>query len=888
MKLNGRKSVFRLLVATMLVSLSACMDDHDENVSRADSDVLVKFAIQLPGTTTPTTRALNSTDENYVAEIDVLVFEQGGGLTYTAECSGSSINTDEGNDTKKTFTVELRQGNYDLAIVANAHSIVAATTLTGKTKAEAMAALAAEMPSGGKWLTDKTDTGYRPMPMWGDIGNKTINEQTDLTGDNAILLTRMLARVDVKVDASISNFELTSVRVYNYNTHGAITPAGTAWNLVEGKWKATVPTVPSIATLTQGPLVYDNEDGKTEIDGDENNCVKEIYIFEAENHTGTEHTTAKTLQNRTCLVVGGKYGTSANPTYYRIDFSSTGTGASQTFLDVLRNHQYIFNITKVSGAGYETPDIAFKSEPINIEANVLLWNQAEINVFDGQHILSVSRAGFTFDNNAITTATDDNVLYVMTDYTTAAAGGTSGWYIEKIVDADDDTQDVTWVKTTSNGATVLTSGAANSRVKVVLAIEKNSLGEDRSAEVWIAAGRLRYAVTVTQSATESLYLQLSVGGQSTNSDISFVCHQGVVPSGKTLTVKWKPKDSDLNITNTAVSFNGFGTGAPGTGVLDGSTGSTNYYIRPSFTAAQLDETLGGTQFREGVSKLNFAVTKDGQTATANIFVSYINYGLVADGLEDYILDGQTRTVKIRANYEWEITSVTDVNGILQDENALVGRTGGNKTAIGTGDEIQFTLAPFDLSKMGKGATITFTNLIDGTTYDLAVRSALYVGYFGGTLKADANGVWKFERTLFVQTANEPSSDWATIHDFTGASSDRYGKSNTLAINQRSSTNYMAANRCFQKNNNWSSITTTSNTDYNWYLPAWDQLMAIYVTNTSFDTSYRLSSLYWSSSENSTAENNGTLAFAFNMSNTDSGTLNKIGTSIRVRCVREIN
>ena len=888
MKLNGRKSMFRLLTVIMLLALAACTDEYNENAPKTDGDVRVKFAIQLPGANTPATRALEEIDENEVTEIDVLVFNQGGGLAYTAECKGG-IETDKTDSKKKTFTVELKQGKYDLVIVANAHSIIAATTLTG-TKAQVLASLTAKMPAGGKWIATKTELDYDPMPMWGDIGPKTINDQTDLTGTNAVPLTRMLARVDVKVDAAVgkSTFELTSVRVYNYNTHGTVAPVEKAWSKDEEK--VTEPTIPSAATLTKGPLVYNNEDNKTEINTTGNNCIGDIYIFEAENHTDTEgddeskkHKNAKGLLNRTCLVVGGVYDSQTY--YYRIDFFSK-SGDTKTYLDVLRNHQYVFNITSVSGPGYDDPEIAFKSEPINIEANVLPWNQADMGniVFDGQNMLAVSEGEFSFGSNKIVNEQGDNVFYVQTDYTNADASK-SGWRVEKIVDATDDTKAVTWVKTTTNGTTALTGGVANIKAKVVLAVDENTDGEERNAVIWIAAGRLRYAVKVKQSNVQPLSVELLADNQPAQVDMLFVSHEGSVPDARTLTVNWLPKDADLNITNTAVGVSAFpsGVGAPETGtVLGGNngTGTKTYTILPTLS----EEELKDNPFVDRMSKFDFSTTNGQSEVSASIFIRQINYALIADGLKsEYVLDGQTKTIKIRANFGWKVTKIMDDDKILQNASALEGIEGGYQTATGTGDEIQFTLAAFDLSKTEKIAKIQFTNQIDGSTYFIDIAAVApptsYVGKFAGELKANAQGVWQFERELYVQNTDESiASQWQSDISSTDVNDKISGRENTYSLYNKS----IAATLCYEKNSNHSSISSAS--ELTWYLPAQRQLLAIWVVHDSFASKFNDALVgYWSSTEGGP---NGQ-AFKLHFHGGPS-TLSYAAktSSLGVRCVRE--
>lgn len=480
MRRNGYSRLWKLLpvAAVLLCTLAACTGTEEDIVRTGKGDAPVRFSLRLPGASAPRARALTEGDESIVKEIDVLVFKPGGGeYVYSAGCSGAAI-TGTGNT--KTFTVTLRQGQYDLAILAGARDILNATDLTGKNKAAALAALTAAVPADGKWLTKASDTAFRPFAMWGDIGTITINESTDLTGSKAISLLRMMARVDVTVAAG--NFRLTSVHVYNYNTKGSVAPQ--AANMEGGK--AKYPTVPATSTLIKGPLLYDG----SAIDAVGNQCVCEIYLMEAENHTDATHTKGKELLKRTCLVVGGRYDTDSKPTYYRVDFS-TGKGVSQVFLDVLRNHKYTINITEVKGSGYEEPGIAFESLPVNMEAEVLEWNQAGMNIIttDGQYTLAVNRDTYTFGKREKLVKDNENTLRIWTDYS-------KGWKVEKYVDATDESQSAGWLSLTPESAV----NSGDQPTETFIGVQKNGTGITRRAKIILAAGRLRKEIRVEQAA----------------------------------------------------------------------------------------------------------------------------------------------------------------------------------------------------------------------------------------------------------------------------------------------------------------------------------------------------------------------------------------------------
>lgn len=474
MRLNGYKRLWKLLPLTavvfLLATLASCTGEEDIVRQTGEGDALVTLSLRLPGASLPASRALTETDENKVDEIDVLVFKPGGGI-YEYSARGMNIS---GEGSVKTFTVKLRQGSCDLVILANSRDIIEAATLTGKNKATVLAALAAAVPEGGKWVATASATGFKPFPMWGDIGTKTISENME---KQSIQLLRMMARVDVTVDEKVTNFTLTSVHVYNYNTHGTVAPGSELDN-----GAVTAPTVPTASTLTKGPAVYTvpTANGKA--------YEREIYIMEAENHTDAGHTTAKDLLKRTCLVIGGKYDTeNGQPTYYRVDFS-TGSGAAQEYLDVLRNHQYAINITKVSGPGYETADIAFRSAPVNIEAGVTKWNAAQGGsiYFDQQYYLSVTpQTAFEF------------IRHEASQEATIVTDVPSGLKIAKITEADGTTPNTGWL------TTEITSRDLKYHYTLHINVTTNNSNTERTGYIYITAGRIEAVLTVTQNTVSA-------------------------------------------------------------------------------------------------------------------------------------------------------------------------------------------------------------------------------------------------------------------------------------------------------------------------------------------------------------------------------------------------
>lgn len=84
--------------------------------------------------------------------------------------------------------------------------------------------------------------------------------------------------------------------------------------------------------------------------------VREIYIPE------TELPSSPGNSNMHSLVVGGYYQGSGAVSYYRLDFATENRSTGvRTYLPILRNHRYVFNINTVRGPGFGTPEEALES-----------------------------------------------------------------------------------------------------------------------------------------------------------------------------------------------------------------------------------------------------------------------------------------------------------------------------------------------------------------------------------------------------------------------------------------------------------------------------------------------------------------------------------------------
>lgn len=700
--MKGCNKILKLFAGLLpILVLASCVKEHDITTPGGKEETSVRFVVQLPGSSTPSasSRAISETDENTVDEIDVLVFMKNGGR-YVHTRQGKDITTDNGNSRIKTFTVELKQGEYDLVVLANSRTILSSASLDGKSKSEVLTALATSLPSGGKWPAASSAT-FKPFPMWGDIGTATINENTDFTGNDRVRLTRMVARVDVTItDLAAGNFKLTSVDVYNYNTHGSLVPKTADWDASNPDApKATAPNVPSASTLTVGPLEYNN----TEIDVTNNKCFREIYLFEAENHTDAAHAAQKGLTDRTCLVIGGVWDANGDgdftndgdPTYYRVDFSK-GNGVNQQYIDIIRNHWYQFKITKVSGKGHEDSETAYLSEPFNIEAEVLEWNDGSSGEyhFDGRNYLSIKpETVFNFFKDA-----DSETVRIQTDVP-------EGWKIIKITEADGTTVNSGWLTTDKTIDTFYGMGEVETTVSIN--VSGNDIGNPRTGYIYIKAGRLEARLTVIQSNESRFGIKLT---DEQGNEISGLFFTANPSQAQRVFLSFAPDNapldvdiSHLNTNYTPMDLTTYGDEpvsiAPG-----GSNGYEAYDFLPApFPADELDPGQGGDPFLMKTARINFEVTHpaNGMRAMASLYVYQRSPNLTTvQNTINAVFTGATYSIDFKTNADWEVEFGGDSPHIA---TAVTPTSGG----ASTGQQVFKFSVPYDLDAAATSFTVIF-------------------------------------------------------------------------------------------------------------------------------------------------------------------------------------
>lgn len=458
-----------ILFLILLIFLSySCMNEITDNPS-SEKEKDLTFSIILPQTSQSTTRALVASDENQVTSVDILLFDTNGKYTFRP-IHVTSVQDDANNTAVKTFTATIPSGTFNILVLANSSQSLNSALSTfaqGDSKASVLEKLV--VVNSGKWNNDPSVSGFKAIPMFGEISSLAVGPTTPV--NNPVTLARLLAKVDVTLAPSITNFQLKSVRLYNANTQGRMVPESSNW--VSAQNSVTAPSIPATSTSQATPIVYDG----TEITSG-NACINQIYTFEASKVTSSTFTTG------VCLVIGGVYGSDPSETYYRVDFSQT-TGNTTTYLDLLRNYHYQVNIASVSNSGLSTPTAALNAVPVNITAQVLAWNDAQLSdvVFDQQYSLAVSKGQFLFTSDRVDQNNLDNRLSVTTDYP-------GGWQLDKIVDSAGNP--ITWLTAT------VTAGQANTSTELQLLTPNNLEITPRTGYLYLKAGRMTAIVKIVQ------------------------------------------------------------------------------------------------------------------------------------------------------------------------------------------------------------------------------------------------------------------------------------------------------------------------------------------------------------------------------------------------------
>lgn len=603
-----RKFVFIYVLSAIIFSLLAfsCNNENDlpdTSQTFTGEEQEVTFLIDVPAVrnATPQLRSIGETEERTIQTIDLLAFRKNGsGSIYNYYYEGILVSGNGTNEQKCRIKVRLLDDEQEFMIITNAGELV--KTVVAKYKDESnisketfLAELEYKLPIGDKWKAISTSE-YNALPMWGET-KEIINTHTPPA--LSVSLLRMLAKIDVQLDGTKpllkDTFKIKSVRLYNTNANGLIVPKSENFD----SDFVTAPSLPNVPGKDLGPLVYTDFTSPGVADVAMEGA---IYTFETEKAPEDKPLEA------TCLVIGGIYYKDQDTTYYRVDLRKEGK-----FMDILRNHRYLVNITSVAGSGYRTPDEAFRNHAVNMETEILDWKEGNIDniIFDGQCYLSVNR-----DNIYISTEEQENMeLTVKTDYS-------SGWEIIKIEDITDDPENPKPIEACGNWLDVKTKKGGGTEKLDTIQLGVTETNTDRVAQFLIVAGRLRYPVKIHQSTVEKASITISVDGKEVE-DLEEIIYWAVLnvrTEGKSFTVSWTPKTADFAVYQTFVPGKPstiFAAAPPIIGVTQGGNGGTG-----TFSSTIAPNDMMSVQ-EDRAAKLVFSVSNGINTVEKSLILRHV-------------------------------------------------------------------------------------------------------------------------------------------------------------------------------------------------------------------------------------------------------------------------
>lgn len=439
------------LTAVLLAcaALTAACTKVDTGIDKQKGKAQISLQLTLPAQTEVRTRGIDDSRENEVNRLDVFTFDGNGDLlANVGHQTIRSFNQPSGSDglgNKLEVSIVLDRSaaaSQQFYVVANGRDEM----FTGITTKAQLEALEFTSPSMPRYL----------FVMTGSTALVSVASLSSLP----MTLTRSVARVDVLLAGSVTNFKIKSARIMQAR-EGAYAFQKTVGGNVD--W-------PASAMLKDYATVQITSDEEQE-----HGFTSKLYAYENYNDTPAD------LGKTTVVILGGEYASSGQTTYYRIDIKD-----SDDKLQILRNNRYEITVNSVDGPGSVTEEDAVIGTA-NIRYTIDVWKETAVNAeFDGTTSLKVSENNIRLPRDA-----SGGIIYVETtadawSYTapTGIDGKPAGWLTIK-KDGDN----------CNYMATV------------------NSSGAERVAYFYIRAGqKLKIKVKVTQAFGDAMIIKLSSTG----------------------------------------------------------------------------------------------------------------------------------------------------------------------------------------------------------------------------------------------------------------------------------------------------------------------------------------------------------------------------------------
>jgi hypothetical protein len=489
------KYIAAMMLGAVMLTATGCLADaeFDKNEPEEVTDgyITVEFTASqsADSETVVATRAFTADEENWLATVDVLVFDATTEMFLYSTHGSDIANTASSPD--KTFKVMLRTDdgentligkNLQMVVLGNLRSEWDAikNSVTASTAISTLYDDLLKFDATGAW---NTTTAKRYLPMTGQTGVFAI--AAGLTQyATPIVLTRSVSSFDVgfgygtgTTPQGLNNFKLKQVNAYGSPESG----------FASGMKNFSDPATPHIpadvelaTTVTEYPLAAASATG----------MFNTIYTPEFEGDVDDFF-----------LVIGGYY-TAPNATentttlsWYKINWSTPETPITE--YEARRNYKYTIQIEEIKGAGYASAAEAAAEETDSelLNLNIIPWDLSRTTTtVEGDYYFTVSKTSLELSRDErLDDGLGDNTLTLDTNY----AGG---WTVDGITNEGAAGQ--MWLTTD------ITSGAAGQTELVILTTD-NREANSRIGYITLSAGRWKHTVTVTQLTTSEYTISVS-------------------------------------------------------------------------------------------------------------------------------------------------------------------------------------------------------------------------------------------------------------------------------------------------------------------------------------------------------------------------------------------
>ncbi|MDR0833509.1 MAG: FimB/Mfa2 family fimbrial subunit [Candidatus Symbiothrix sp.] len=697
-------SIFNIqwgLILLIALGFAACQDSFDGRNNFNGEGKGLTINLNIPGKLQTGLRALSDSAEKVIDEVDVLAFEyiNADSIIYKYTVTGDAKIDGEGKQSMVAVVWAKNGVKQQFVIVTNAHADVDALVGAGVSskidtkKSELLAQLKTSLGNNAtQWNVDATN--FRRLPMWGE------SQPIEITKDNRdetldIDLLRMVARIDVNLvnkdgqPKVTDQFKIGAIYLYNTNTAGLIVP--TPGNLAPDGKSVIKPSIPAGLDSPRGVNAFSTYPALTPADS--LGFKGAIYTFESAVPV------TKDLDTITCLVIGGIYTdpVSGIPdtkmSYYRVDL--VDKDIPNTYLTILRNHQYTLNITGVNARGYDTQEKAFHAKAVNMIVDIIDADQMNDDiVVNDQYYLSLNKNLFKYSRGSVIDS-----VFISTDYISKT---NPQWEIVSVMDttAGAPGVDASWIRNRTK-----TSTGWKFTVDAYTAIGPLTI---RTAIVTIKAGILVRTITIQQANVDEASVIFysgetwSTAQEVQNDTVTLSVGDGVsaVVTPTNLYVKWTPtmnngepnpislyrKPCDSGLEYGAFSFSGTFFGIIPYQPSYDTTPHVNHIEWPTPV-----NTVADPLFAKGVQIIG-EVSNGFLTAKKEIVVQVIHQSITINGIPTSSLTrGQPYTVYIKSNVPWECDVTNSVYQSMLSPTFPILSGPANATVAGQGTAFTFTV-----------------------------------------------------------------------------------------------------------------------------------------------------------------------------------------------------